>query len=364
MAIQNTVLLNTKRHISASVFYGNPAYQHLNDLIESSNPPKLFILTDMNTRKHCAGRFLEKLNSKMTPIVLEIPNGETSKSIEHCSKLWEQLSNHGADRHSLLINLGGGVVTDLGGFVAGIFMRGIKFVNVPTSLLGMVDAAIGGKTGIDLGSLKNQIGIMNFPEMVIIDSVFLKTLPATEISSGWAEVIKHGLICDRKYWDYCSDLDCLQITDWEDIIKTSVNIKLNVVETDAYEKNWRKVLNFGHTFGHAIESYRLECPEQALSHGASIGIGMVLAAYFSVQLTGLEKTTAHKVRNVVTQLYGIEHFDSKSRERIEQLLKYDKKKSNGQTTFVLLESVGKALVEAKVPSELYSKAFDYYEFGI
>ncbi len=364
MAIQNTVLLNTKKYISASVFFGNPAYQQLNDLIECSDPSKLFLLTDVNTRKHCVGRLLEKLNSKMTPIVLEIPNGETSKSIEHSSKLWEQLSYHGADRHSLLINLGGGVVTDIGGFVAGTFMRGIKFVNIPTSLLGMVDAAIGGKTGIDLGSVKNQIGIMNFPEMVIIDSVFLKTLPETEISCGWAEVIKHGLICDREYWDLCSHLDCHQITDWDDIIKTSVNIKLNIVETDAYEKNWRKVLNFGHTFGHAIESFRLECSEQALSHGASIGIGMVLAAYFSVQLTGLEQSAANKIRTVVTELYGIEHFDPKSRKRIEQLLEYDKKKFSGQTTFVLLESVGKAIVEAKVPGELYDKAFDYYEFGV
>ena len=364
MVIQNTVLLNTKKYISASVFFGNSAYSGLNDLIDSSGPSKLFVLTDSNTRQLCVKQFLEKLDPKLTPTVLEIPNGEKSKSIEQCSKLWEQLSHHGADRHSLLINLGGGVVTDIGGFVAGTFIRGLKFVNVPTSLLAMVDAAIGGKTGIDFGSLKNQIGIMNFPEMVLIYSVFLKSLPEAEISSGWAEVLKHGLISDRNYWDLCYNLNCLDITEWEHIIETSVTIKLEVVEADTFEKNSRKVLNFGHTFGHAIESFRLDHSEKALSHGASIGIGMVLAAYFSVQLKGLDLATAQKIRTVVAGLYGIEHFDSNSRIRIEELLAFDKKNSNGLTNFVLLESVGQAIIDNKVPLELYDRAFDFYESGV
>jgi len=364
LAQQNTVQLNSSKSLSSSITFGSPAYKQLDLLIGQIKPTKIFLLTDSNTRACCVEIFLEQWSSDVKPIELCIPSGEQSKSIAQCNHLWQQLSDFGADRQSLLINLGGGVITDIGGFVAGTFMRGIRFVNIPTSLLAMVDAAIGGKTGVDFGLLKNQIGMMHFPEMILIDDQYLDSLPPEEIISGWAEVIKHGLIGDQSYWEHCSTLDPRNVSDWGPIIKNSVQIKLKVVEADAFEANRRKILNFGHTFGHAIESFRLEHTSSALSHGESIGVGMVLAAYFSTQLTDLDWSVAQQIRQVVVTNYGIESFDTDAQQKIEQLLIFDKKNSNGLTKFVLLKSPGTAVIDINVPQSLYAKGFDFYHTGV
>ena len=217
----------------------------------------IFILVDSNTKKYCLDTFMNLTGLNEAKILL-MSSGEENKNLKTCEYLWYQLSECGADRNSVLINLGGGVVTDLGGFVACTFKRGIDFYNIPTTLLAMVDASVGGKTGINMGLLKNQIGIIKEPINVILDPQWLNTLPQKEFRSGFAEMLKHGLIADRSYWNQLKSLEHLEKTIISKFIKPSLSIKKSVVTKDPDEKNLRKILNFGHTFGHAIESYFLK----------------------------------------------------------------------------------------------------------
>lgn len=338
---------------------------HLEELAEAalrqhiakSNYSKVFILVDENTKKHCLPIFKKKLEKKVDAI-LEIQSGEDHKNIATCSKVWELLSRHDGDRKSLLLNLGGGVLTDLGGFVASTFKRGIDFINIPTTLLSMVDASIGGKTGVDLGALKNQIGVINQPQMVLVFPEFLKTLEARQLKSGYSEMLKHGLIMDADYWTALKEknefIDAL-------CIKKSISIKNDVVIQDPTEQGLRKILNFGHTLGHAIESYCLENPEkETLLHGEAIAIGMILEGYFSHELKGLSKLSLQEIKETFLKHFGRVTFDAQDIKAILKLLKYDKKNSHGDVNFVLLQEIGTALIDIKVPNNLFAKAFAYY----
>ena len=241
--------------------------------------------------------------------IIEIEDGEINKNFETCSGVWNALSELGADRKSLLINLGGGVVTDLGGFVASTFKRGIRYINVPTTLLSMVDASVGGKTGVDLGNLKNQIGVINQPEMVLIISSFLKTLPKDEMRSGLAEILKHGLISSEEYWNKANALSELTLEDLDDLIEESVEIKKEVVTQDPFEKNIRKTLNYGHTLGHAIESYCLTSKSrEKLLHGEAVAIGMILATYISKELEGFPENKLQDITHKILDIFGKESF--------------------------------------------------------
>ena len=250
---------------------------HLEELAEAAlnlhvgknNYSRIFLLVDENTRAHCLPIFEKKYKHRIDAI-LEIPSGEENKNINTCQKVWQALSNNNGDRKSLLINLGGGVLTDLGGFVASTFKRGIDFINIPTTLLSMVDASIGGKTGIDLGPLKNQIGVINQPQMVLIFPEFLKTVEERQIKSGYAEMLKHGLIKDLEYWSQLKETPDYTVPHF---IQKSIALKNEVVMQDPTEQGLRKILNFGHTLGHAIESYFLEDPsKKTLLHGEAIAI--------------------------------------------------------------------------------------------
>lgn len=338
---------------------------HLEELAEAalrqhiakSNYSKVFILVDENTKKYCLPIFKKKLEKRVDAI-LEIQSGEDHKNIATCSKVWELLSRHDGDRKSLLLNLGGGVLTDLGGFVASTFKRGIDFINIPTTLLSMVDASIGGKTGVDLGALKNQIGVINQPQMVLVFPGFLKTLEARQLKSGYSEMLKHGLIMDADYWKSLKEknefIDAL-------CIKKSISIKNDVVIQDPTEQGLRKILNFGHTLGHAIESYCLENPEkETLLHGEAIAIGMILEGYFSHELKGLSKLSLQEIKETFLKHFGHVTFDNQDIKAILKLLKYDKKNSHGDVNFVLLQEIGTALIDIKVPNNLFAKAFAYY----
>src|SRR5690606_33736054 len=226
----------------------------LNQHIDKHNYSKIFVLVDGNTQQYCLPPFLEMLDFTFDVLIVVAP-GEEHKNIKTCLKVWEALSEADADRKSLLINLGGGVLTDLGGFVASTFKRGIDFINIPTTLLSMVDASVGGKTGVDLGSLKNQIGVINQPNLVLVFPEFLKTLESRQVTSGYAEMLKHGLIKDAAYW---SSLKLENAFMDASTIQKSIAIKNEVVLQDPMEKGLRKILNFGHTLGHAIESYCLD----------------------------------------------------------------------------------------------------------
>ncbi|GAA4322910.1 3-dehydroquinate synthase [Christiangramia aestuarii] len=324
-------------------------------------PSKIFILVDSNTYEACLSPFMQKLQTDIPTEVIEIEAGEEFKNLETCAGVWNVLSELEADRKSLIINLGGGVVTDLGGFVASCFKRGIRFINVPTSLLAMVDASVGGKTGVDLGNLKNQIGVINLPEMVIIDSAFLKTLSAQEMRSGLAEILKHGLIADENYWKKVSNLAELDLSDLDGIIKSSVDIKAEIVKKDPYEKNLRKTLNYGHTLGHAIESYCLTHSEKKkLLHGEAIAIGMVLETFISAKMLNFPEEKLESIRDIFLDLYGKEEFFPEDISQIKELMKFDKKNERGIINFVLLEDIGQPVIDKKVPNELIDEAFVFY----
>lgn len=347
--------------IPSNVFFKEKGYEKLNDFLAAKRVSKIFILVDSNTHSHCLSSFLNKLKTNLEIEVIEMEQGENHKSIETCSGIWKVLSELGCDRKSLLINLGGGVVTDLGGFVAASFKRGISFLNFPTTLLAMVDAAIGGKTGVNLESLKNQIGVIQPAEFVVIDTSFLQSLPAAEMRSGLAEMLKHGLIQDEKYWKKLTALDSLTVEDLDDLILESIEIKAAIVEKDPKEENLRKSLNFGHTLGHAIESYFLENPAKTkLLHGEAVAAGMVMATYISSEMLSFPSERLLEITTRICGIFGKIAFEKEDQEKIMGYLKFDKKNEGGKINFVLLKNIGLPVMDCQVPDELLIRAFSYY----
>ena len=345
---------------SYAIYFNSEAYTALNRVLKEKNYSRIFILVDENTHRDCLPLFLSSVETKADLEIIEMEVGETHKTIDTCVQIWHALSEMGADRKSLLINLGGGVVTDLGGFVASTFKRGMEFINIPTSLLAMVDASIGGKTGVNLGVLKNQIGVINQPQMVLVMVDFLNTLDKREVSNGFAEMLKHGLIKDESYWSELKGVTTIKVLD--PFIYKSILIKNNIVQQDPNEHNLRKILNFGHTLGHAIESYFLQKDKNAaLLHGEAIAIGMIMEAFLSFKLCGLGKHQLEDIKNTILDRYEKVSFKKQDIEAILQLLKFDKKNSHGQINFVLLKFIGGAIIDQRVPIVLFEEAFAYYK---
>jgi 3-dehydroquinate synthase len=346
---------------TGSIYGSKDAWSRFHKHISLLNPSKIFILTDTNTKKYCLPYF-EKQSSLSNAEILTISAGEKAKNIQTCVKVWESLSQLGADRKSLLINLGGGVVTDLGGFVACTYQRGIQFMNIPTSLLSMVDASVGGKNGVDLGHLKNQIGLIKNPDVVIIDTHFLKTLPTAEIYSGQAEMIKHGFIHSEDYLNQSFLLPIEDHTKMTDLIWKSVEIKNQIIEQDPNEVSLRKVLNYGHTLGHAIESYCLESKtKKTLLHGEAIAIGMILATYLSVELFDFPKDKLNHYTKHILSIFPKYQFSQEDIEQIIKLLRFDKKNSHGKVQFVLLSAIGIHHVNCVVSEKLIYHSFKFYQ---
>lgn len=345
-----------------SIFFDNKIYQTLNQFIDENKPSKIAFITDKNTSLYCKDVFLKNIERLDLYTEICINPGEEHKILNTCTAVWEKLSENNFDRKSLIINLGGGVVTDLGGFVASTFLRGIDFINVPTSLLAMVDASVGGKTGVDLGILKNQIGLLSNPKMVLIDTAYLKSLPTNQFNSGVAEVLKHGLIHSTAHWKTLKtqkiEANTLHLSD---IIYKSVKIKNNIVKKDFYETGVRKSLNFGHTLGHAIESYSLSGKSlKPLLHGEAIAIGMVLEAYLSHIYCGLTLKVVNEIKAVFSSYFKTIHFNQKSIEEIISLLIFDKKNNNKQINFVLLEKIGKPVFNIQISNTHIFESFKYY----
>ncbi|WCO03082.1 3-dehydroquinate synthase [Psychroserpens ponticola] len=347
------------------VHFNSTGYEALNRYIDDHNFSKVFILVDSNTHEHCLQAFMSQLQSSTTIEIIEIDAGEQFKTIDTCVGVWNALSELNADRKSILLNLGGGVVTDLGGFVASTFKRGIKYVNIPTSLLAMVDASVGGKTGVDLGVVKNQIGVINSGDMVLIDTSYLDTLPQNQLKSGLAEMLKHGLIKDNRYFETLTDLSKLTLNDLDELIYESVEIKKNIVTEDPNEEGIRKHLNFGHTLGHAIESYFLESVNKVqLLHGEAIIIGMILECYLSAELLNFPSDDLDRITKAFNTIYKPVNFNDEDYAPIIELLKYDKKNENGNINFVLLEAIGQPKIDCLVSNELIKEAFQFYNNSI
>lgn len=343
------------------VYFNTDCYTAINTHIANSNYSKLIIIADTNTFEFCYPVFISQLHTNLETEVIQIEAGETHKNIETCSGVWNALSELNIDRKCLIVNLGGGVVTDLGGFVASTYKRGVNYINIPTSLLAMVDASVGGKTGVDLGSLKNQIGVINTSEMVLIDTTFLNTLPQNELRSGLAEMLKHGLIKNEIYWKKLCDLSKLTTEDLDVLIYESVIIKNTIVTQDPTEQGLRKTLNFGHTLGHAIESYYLENDTKTnLLHGEAVAIGMILACYISTKTTDFNPETCNQIKDAILNIFNKIEISSDDVLPIIELMKYDKKNSHGNINFVLLKAIGQPVIDCKVSNELINEAFTYY----
>ena len=343
-----------------SIFFGNNGYNKLFEHININNYSKIFIHLDSNTNKLCLNVFLKQIKGFNFQKLVSNP-GEENKNIESCISLWKNLSDFSGDRKSLIINLGGGVVGDMGGFIASTFKRGIDYINIPTTLLSMVDASIGGKTGIDLGILKNQVGTFYDPKMVIIDPIYLNTLEDSEILSGYAEIFKHSIISDLKNFDKLTsnneDLDFKNI----DIIKASIEIKNRIVLLDPKEEKKRKALNFGHTLGHSIESFFLKSKNRLL-HGEAIAIGIILASYISHKLLGFSIKDVEKIKKHILKIYKKTLFTNYNIQEIINLLIHDKKNSHGKINFVLIKKIGKPVYDIEVKNETIIDAFNYYSY--
>lgn len=335
-------------------------FSQLNIFLKEEKPSKLFILVDENTHEFCLPILLGNLETNLEFEIIEIEAGEDLKTIETATQLWEILAEYNADRKALVLNLGGGVVTDMGGFVASTYKRGVRFINIPTTLLGMCDASIGGKTGIDHQFLKNVIGTFAEPEMIFIYSKFLKTLPFTELRSGFAEMLKHGLIADVNHWTQLIRIENLTADSVELLIETSMKIKEKVVNEDFTEQNVRKILNFGHTIGHGVESLFLQ-KEKAIPHGEAVAIGMICETFLSQKQNLISVEEADLVIKNIRKFYPYVSIAKFSTEEILSIVRNDKKNEKGAINFSLLNSIGSCLYDYKVEEELVGSALHYYQ---
>ena len=344
------------------VHFNEKGYEALNSHLKTTKYSNVFIITDSNTNEYCLHKFLPYLETDLTIEIIEFEAGEINKNIDTCIEVWKVLTDLGADRKSLVINLGGGVVTDLGGFVASTFKRGVDFINIPTTLLSMVDASVGGKTGVDLGNLKNQIGVINVPTMVLIDTQYLETVPQNELRSGLAEMLKHGLIFDKNYWEQFLDISTIDFSDLDLLIHRSVVIKNEIVMQDPTEKNIRKALNFGHTLGHAIESYFLENENKTtLLHGEAIAVGMILESFISWQNKLITEIEYRQIKLAINAIYEAVQIDENDLQPIMDLLIHDKKNEFGTIQFALIDGIGSIKINQLVENELILSAFEDYK---
>ncbi len=340
------------------VHFEEKAYNELASIIENRGYSSIFILVDENTFEHCYPRFMQLLQTNKPIEIIQIDAGEIYKNMETCIDVWNAMTELGADRKSLMITLGGGVITDLGGFVASTFKRGIEFINIPTTLLSMVDASVGGKTGVDLGVLKNQIGVFANPEMIVIDPEYLHTVTPREIRSGTAEIIKYGMTHDIRLFNEIKDNPSLNIVD---LIHRSIEIKNEVVLEDPKEKSIRKVLNWGHTIGHGVESYFLDSEtKENLTHGEAIAIGMVCEAYLSSKVLNFPEEYIHEIKAAIIAIYGKTTIEESDVDHIIGLMKHDKKNVGGEINFVLLENYENFKIDCKVPNDLIKESLQFY----
>jgi 3-dehydroquinate synthase len=344
-----------------TIYFNQECYVFLNTYLEEKKYSKIIILADSNSNEVVLPIFLADIATEIPIEIIEIEPGEENKNIHTCLSIWETLTDLGADRKSVIINVGGGVITDLGGFVASTYKRGIDFINVPTTLLAMVDASIGGKNGVDLGILKNQIGTINVPNAVLIDTHFLATLPQTQMRSGLAEMYKHGLIFSKSYWDKLLDLSQLTSDDLDLLIHESIQIKNTIVVQDPTENGIRKCLNFGHTLGHAIESYCLENKNKTtLLHGEAIAIGMILESHIAWQKKYLTLEEFKQVKNTLLAMYDSVKFTPEDIDAILELLIHDKKNEYGKVQFALIEKIGKSLINQQADNKEIAFSFSDY----
>ncbi|MDR2235854.1 MAG: 3-dehydroquinate synthase [Chryseobacterium sp.] len=334
-------------------------FSQLNDFLHEKSFSKIFILVDENTHEYCLPMLLGNMETDLGFEILEVEAGEEMKNIQTANQLWEILTEMQADRKALVINLGGGVITDMGGFVASTYKRGIQFINIPTTLLSMCDASIGGKTGIDLMHYKNMVGTFAFPEQIFVYPKFLETLPFKELRSGFAEMLKHGLIADDKHWEQLIQIHKLDIEAVVPHIQTSMDIKQEVVEKDFHEKNIRKTLNFGHTIGHAVESLCLNQGNPIL-HGEAVAMGMISEAHLAFLEGLISEEQAQSVIENIQRYYPYMDISDFTDENITALLLNDKKNTDRKINFSLISGIGSCTYDHQCSQKNILESLRFY----
>lgn len=337
----------------------NNAPETLSQFLQKVEYSHILFLVDTNTSEHCLPIIAKELAGAKYDII-EIDSGEESKNIDICIGIWRMMMDFGADRNSLLVNLGGGMVCDIGGFCASTYMRGIQFINIPTTLLAQVDASVGGKTGIDLEQRKNLIGTFQPAELVIIDPLFLNTLPEREIKAGLAEMLKHGLVYSHTHFENLESLIKKSGVLGTKLIRQSINIKKQLVKSDPLEKGQRKILNFGHTIGHAIESLSLTKDKNPLLHGEAIAMGMLCESYLSNKYNQLSDTELEQITSLLLHIYPKYAIQKNDHQKLIHFLKSDKKNESGVFNFSLIRKIGEADYNCKISEEQVIESLNWY----
>lgn len=337
------------------IIFGN-IYQELNEYLVHKSPDILFFFVDTNTHEHCLPILLGELETTAQMEVIEIQPGEENKDLEIVAQIWQSLTELGGTRKSVFINLGGGVITDMGGFIASTFKRGIDFINIPTTLLSMVDASVGGKTGIDFGGLKNQIGCFSMPKLTLIDAAFLETLEEREFRSGMAEMMKHGLIYSKEHWTAIQNFSADQI---QNLIEDSVQIKSEIVAQDPKESGLRKILNFGHTIGHAVESFYLET-EKSLLHGEAIAVGILVESILSFENELISQAELDEIFEQIQKIFPVQPIEESIIPTLLDYMKHDKKNIEGKISFSLLNGIRSAKYDILLNENQISEGISLY----
>lgn len=343
------------------LIFTNDVASAIDRFVDAASPSQLFVLVDVNTKAFVLPRLAEKSRAIAAATTIVIKAGDINKSIESLTYVWKRLGEHRANRNSMMINLGGGVVTDLGGFAASTFKRGIRFINVPTTLLGAVDAAVGGKTGINFGGLKNEIGVFNEASAVVISTKFLSSLPIEEILSGYAEMLKHGLIDSVDAYNRLLAYDVAS-ADAEHLLallEESVQVKKRIVEEDPTEKGIRRALNLGHTIGHAFESFAMK-RHDAIPHGYAVAWGLVVELILSHMRLGFPSDELHRFADYILHHYGAFEITCDDYPTLLELMHHDKKNTSNDINFTLLSAPGKVHIDCTAPENEISTALDIY----
>ena len=332
----------------------------LSQAIHNIHPDHVFLLTDTHTHQHCLP-LLKQIPQQFQLYEICVEAGDEHKNIDTLTHIWSQLSNHQATRHSLLINLGGGMITDLGGFAAATFKRGIPFINLPTTLLAMVDASAGGKTGINFNGLKNEVGTFASAQAVLLETEFLATLDHENLLSGYGEMLKHGLIATTEHWAELLNFNTEQIdlSLLKQLVGKSVDIKQHIVQQDPYEKNIRKALNFGHTIGHAFESMALADGHPVL-HGYAVAWGVVCELYLSCLQCQFPTDRFRQTASFVRHNYGTFAFDCKRYEQLYGYMRHDKKNEGDHINFTLLSDIGDIRINQTAEKKLIFEVLDFF----
>lgn len=334
-----------------------PILDSLSTFLSQHAYSRVAILVDEKTNKNCLPLLLDVLPKNVLKI--QIKSGEHHKNIQTCEQIWMALTKANFDRHALLINLGGGVIGDMGGFCASTYKRGIDFIQIPTTLLSQVDASVGGKLGIDFHGFKNHIGVFQLPKTVLVDPIFIKTLPENEKKSGFAEIIKHCLIRDANKWNEIKTLDWEE-NNFPDLIQHSIEIKKAVVEDDPKEKGLRKILNFGHTLGHAVESFLLNKGKRKILHGEAIAVGMIAEAFLSEKRGLISSAELEEIEGYLFQTYGKVELAKEELDEIVSLTLQDKKNKGNEVLFSLLTGIGDCGYDIPVSKKEMKEALAFY----